>query len=55
MKILTECGAVTARRDGAWMHYALCKDRIAELTQYVSMLTVVKENCICQKEGCCGE
>jgi ArsR family transcriptional regulator len=55
MKILTECGAVTARRDGAWMHYALCKDRIAELTQYVSMLTVVKENCICQKGGCCGE
>ncbi len=55
MKILTECGVVTARRDGAWMHYTLCSERIEELTKFIDVLTHSKEDCICQKEGCCHE
>ena len=56
MKILTECGLVTARRDGAWMHYTLCIERTRELTEYLGVLTSPKADCICNKEGCgCGE
>ena len=55
MKILTECGAVTARRDGAWMHYTLCEERVAELTQFIGALTTANEDCVCHKGGCCHE
>jgi len=55
MKILTECGLVSARREGAWMHYSLCADRIAELTHYIDALAHMKKDCICQKGGCCNE
>ena len=56
MKILTECGLVTARRDGAWMHYSLSKERACELTEYLGILISPKEGCICNKEdSCCGK
>lgn len=31
MKILTDCGLVNARRDGAWMKYTLNKENIIKL------------------------
>ena len=55
MKILTECGIVSARREGAWMYYTLYTDRLRDLTGYINALTAWKENCICIKEGCCNE
>lgn len=55
MKILTECGIVTAHRDGAWMHYGLCAERTKELTEFLNALTSPKPDCICQKEDCCNE
>ena len=55
MKILTECGIVTARRDGAWMHYSLCEQRAKELTLYLDALMTSKPDCICLKEDCCDE
>ena len=55
MKILTECGLVTARRDGAWMHYSLCVERYRELMEYLNVLTSSKPDCICYKEESCCE
>lgn len=55
MKILTECGIVLARRDGAWMHYSLCRERADELTEYLETLMSPKPDCICTKGGCCDE
>lgn len=55
MKILTECGAVIARRDGAWMHYTLCTQRITELVEFISSLAASKEDCICGQEVVCDE
>jgi len=55
MKILSECGIVLARRDGAWMHYSLCKERADQLTEYLGALMSVKPDCICNQEGCCHE
>ena len=55
MKILTECGLVTARRDGAWMNYSLCAARAKELTGYLNALASPKPDCICYQEGSCDE
>lgn len=47
MKILTECGIVNADRDGAWMKYKLNKQRVEELTEFMTVISTFKEDCIC--------
>jgi len=49
MKILTECEIVIGRRDGAWMHYSLNKDREEELLCFLTRLLNDKEDCICKR------
>ncbi len=49
MKILTECGIVDARRDGAWMHYSLNKARGEELMRFLTRLLNSKHDCICNR------
>lgn len=55
MKILTECGLVEARREGAWIHYSLCAQRAQEITQYLDVLMAPKANSDLNKEDCCDE
>jgi len=45
MKILTGCGIVEGRRDGAWMHYRLNTACTAMLTDYFEKLTSVETVC----------
>ncbi|MGI5849745.1 MAG: ArsR/SmtB family transcription factor [Christensenellales bacterium] len=49
MKILTECGIVTGRRDGSWMYYNLNKEREEELLHFLTKLLNDKEDCICKQ------
>lgn len=49
MKILTQSGIVTARRDGAWMHYRLNKEKAAELIGFLSGISEAKDDCICNE------
>lgn len=39
MKILTDCGLVNGRREGAWIRYSLCK------TAFESLCSAMKEIC----------
>lgn len=48
MKILTESGIVTSRREGAWMNYSLNQEKGKELTQFFSGLTTASSNCVCE-------
>jgi ArsR family transcriptional regulator len=50
MKILRECGLVSARDEGKWTYYSLNHDGIEKIMQFLSTITSDKENCIC-KEG----
>lgn len=50
MKMLTDCGLVNARRDGAWMRYTLNKERAAETLAFLSHITEDKEDCICRRD-----
>ena len=47
MKILTGCGLVDGRRDGAWMHYSLNGERFNTLVGFLQGLKSEKEDCIC--------
>lgn len=42
MKILCESGLVSARRDGKWMHYAICAGDCQLLQDYLKELTTVR-------------
>jgi ArsR family transcriptional regulator, arsenate/arsenite/antimonite-responsive transcriptional repressor len=53
MRILTECGIVAARRDGAWMHYSLNDECIKELISFLNgLLKAKKQQNINCKGGC---
>ena len=49
MKILSDCGIVNARRDGAWMKYTLNKERTDEILDFITHITNDNCNCICAK------
>lgn len=52
MKMLSDCGLVNARRDGAWMRYTLNKDTISALRGYFNAINIREDmkksiNCDC--------
>ncbi len=49
MKILTECGIVNGRRDGAWMHYSLNIEREDALLCFLTRLLNDKDDCVCKR------
>ncbi len=51
MKILTESGLVSGCREGAWTHYTLNKERIAEL---IGKLSDIQSYTAEQTESCCN-
>lgn len=58
MKILTECGLVNARKDGAWTRYTLNQDLIGALKAFLEQITSDNDTCICKgsKDNClCGK
>lgn len=48
MKILTDCGLVNARKEGAWTKYSLNMELIDALKSFLNNVTSDKENCICK-------
>ena len=38
MKILTECGLVTARKNGKWSHYSLSSETLTAFKEFISEL-----------------
>ncbi len=49
MKILTECGIVLGKRDGAWMHYRINKDMSEGVAEFLKKLLDTKQDCSCMK------
>ncbi len=48
MKILTDCGLVQARKDGAWMRYTLQNSVSNDLGKFLVNMTAGKTDCICR-------
>lgn len=38
MKILCDCGLVSARKDGKWTHYSICCETLSEFKAFISSL-----------------
>lgn len=47
MKILCECGLVTARKEGKWSHYSLNCETLNAFKQFIEGLS-----CYCEEGGC---
>ena len=47
MKILCECGLVSARREGKWSHYSLVCETFAAFQRFIAQLECCKDG------GCC--
>ena len=52
MKILSECGLVSARKDGSWMKYTLQNNKILNLNEFLIAVNKVKENSFKEDERC---
>ena len=48
MKILTECGLISSRKDGAWMRYQVNKEQISKIKIFWDHITIENESCICK-------
>lgn len=49
MRILCDCGLVTARKDGKWMYYSLSCKTLSAYEEFISSLNFCKEgDCRCQ-------
>lgn len=42
MKVLTECGLVTSKKEGKWMHYLLNAEKIEYFQRFITNLTSLK-------------
>lgn len=53
MKVLSDCGLVSSRKDGKWQHYSINCDRFAEYKEYITSISCCKDkieaSCCCSK------
>ena len=54
MSVLCDCGLVTGRKEGKWMHYSLNEKAVQDLKAFLAKTTSYKEDCICTEKQCCG-
>ena len=47
MKILVECGLVSAARDSSWMRYRLDKTTAEDVLAFLGQITSDQDDCIC--------
>jgi ArsR family transcriptional regulator len=48
MKILTECGLLTSKKEGSWIKYRNNLELIQEVKNYWENISSAKEDCICK-------
>jgi len=57
MKSLCDSGLIKGRKEGKWMYYSLNDETAKCLRAFLDLVTVAKENCICNEikfeEDCC--
>lgn len=46
MKVLTDCGLVSGRKEATWMYYTINKERAEQFHRYIETLTLPKEDSI---------
>lgn len=50
MKLLCDCGLVSGRKEGKWMHYQIRQEGIQEVMEFLADLTAGESD----EKPCCG-
>lgn len=54
MKVLMECGLVSARKEGQWNHYSLNSGNCNKLMLFIMTLFTETDECICKDKSNCS-
>lgn len=49
LKVLSDSGIVTSRKEANWMYYKLNDEKMKEITEFLQFISNDKEDCICKK------
>lgn len=49
LKVLSDSGIVTSRKEANWIHYKLNDEKMKELTEFLQFISNEKKDCICKK------
>lgn len=49
LKVLSDSGIVTSRKEANWIHYKLNDEKMKEITEFLQFISNDKKDCICKK------
>lgn len=49
LKVLSDYGIVTSRKEANWIHYKLNDEKLEELAKFLQFISKDKKDCICKK------
>ncbi len=49
LKVLSDSGIVTSRKEANWMYYKLNDKKMKEITEFLQFISNDKKDCICKK------
>lgn len=49
LKVLSDNGIVTLRKEANWIHYKLNNEKMKEITEFLQFISNDKNDCICKK------
>ena len=50
MKILTDCGLIIGKRNGAWMQYSINQEKVTMVKEMWNCITTDRQDCICKEK-----
>ena len=49
LKVLSDSGIVTSRKEANWIHYKLNNKKMKEINEFLQFISNDKKDCICKK------
>lgn len=49
LKVLSDYGIVTSRKEANWIHYKLSDEKLKEIIEFLQFISKDKKDCICKK------
>lgn len=49
LKVLSDYGIVTSRKEANWIHYKLNEEKIKEISEFLQFISNDKKDCICKR------
>ena len=49
LKLLSDSGLISSRKEANWIYYKVNSDKINEITEFLQVISKDKNDCICKK------